>query len=61
MSYEPPPEHDRQAQFYIDRGEIPPWRRVYNDGKDVTDQPELWPDWVKNPSILRRRKRGGRR
>jgi hypothetical protein len=60
MSYEPPPTNDHEAQFYIEQGEVPPWRRVYNDGVDVTDKPDLWPDWVKDPSILRRRKRGRR-
>jgi hypothetical protein len=61
MSYEPLPENDSQAQLYIDRDEVPPWRRVYNEGVDVTDGPELWPDWVKDPSILKRRKKRGRR
>ena len=42
-------------------GGASPWRRFHNDGVNITDKPELWPDWVKDPSILRKRKRGGRR
>ena len=61
MSYEPAPPIDSEAQFYIDSDEIPPWRRAYNDGVGVTYKPELWPDWVKDPTILQRRQKRGRR
>jgi hypothetical protein len=40
-------------------GQEPPWTRVYRDGVDVTDTPELWPEWRTNPEVLRGR-RGGR-
>ena len=61
MSYEPmPADGDSAERAYTDLGLIPPWKRVYNDGVDVTDEPELWPDWVRDPEVLRRRRGRGR-
>ena len=40
MPYEPPLTNDSKAQFCIAPAEIPPWRRVCNDGVHVNDAPQ---------------------
>ena len=47
------PTHDHQVaaaeQMWIDKGQIPPWWKVYDDGVDVTDDdPNAWPEVYKN-------------
>ena len=61
MSYEPIDGIDSAERAYLELGLIPPWKRVYADGKDVTDQPDLWPPEVTDPTLLRGRMKGGRR
>ena len=51
-------DREQEAQHYRERGEIPPWERVWNDGVDVTDKPELWPEPIPRGRSRRyRRKR----
>ena len=44
-------------RVYRDAGVEPPWTRVYLDGVDVTDSPELWP-WPWAGTRSPRAKRG---
>jgi hypothetical protein len=36
------------AQIYRDAGVEPPWLRVWDNGKDVTDHISLWPTYYLN-------------
>jgi hypothetical protein len=53
------PNHksNADAEIYRKAGVEPPWERVWRDGVDVTDQPELWPELWANPKRYRRRRR----
>jgi hypothetical protein len=44
---------DGDAAAYRDAGVEPPWTRVWSNGVNVTDHPELWT----NPERYRRRRR----
>ena len=35
--------NEAAAAAYRAAGMEPPWERVYRNGEDVTDSPELWP------------------
>jgi hypothetical protein len=48
---------DADAQVFRDAGVEPPWERVYSNGVDVTDQPELWPDLWAHPEKFRRNRK----
>ena len=48
---------EREAAAWRATGETPPWERVYNNGKDVTDHPELWPEPIPVGRARRYRKR----
>lgn len=47
---------DLAVALYRREGMEPGWTRVWRDGVDVTDRPELWPEWYTNPAVLRRRR-----
>lgn len=53
------PDHtsNTDAELYRAAGVEPPWERVYNNGVDVTDQPELWPELWKYPEKFRKYRR----
>ena len=53
-------EVDPIVQLYLDNGMHPPWLRVWSDGVDVTDEPELWPDLWKDPASVRHPRRYSR-
>jgi len=48
----------RDAETFRASGMEPPWERVWRDGVDVTDKPELWPELWTNPGRYRRRRKG---
>ena len=50
-------DRDREAQHYRDRGEKPPWEKIWADGEDVTDKPELWPEPIPRGRSRRYRKK----
>ena len=58
-----PSQHSRddfEAQAvaaYRAEGIQPPWRRVWRNGVDVTDKPELWPELWADPAGFRRRRK----
>ncbi|MGZ0067849.1 hypothetical protein [Microbacterium arborescens] len=46
MDYPPTPKINTPAELlYLRAGSEPPWERINIDGRDVTDQPELWTDY----------------
>ena len=47
-------EVDPVVQLYLDHGMHPPWLRVWHEGVDVTDEPELWPPLWTDPQGTRK-------